>query len=76
MPEEISGANVSNRSVAQFWDTRAEARAAAGKGMDVVRSSAGPYGRPAGVTFWLSRNTLSGSYVALTAASRSQVVPG
>ncbi len=38
--EEISGANVSPRSVAQFWDTPAEARAAASKGMEVVFSPA------------------------------------
>jgi hexosaminidase len=38
--EEISGANVSDRSVAQFWDTPDEARAAAGKGMEVVMSPA------------------------------------
>ncbi len=38
--EEISGAEVPSSSVAQFWDTPAEARAAASKGMEVVMSPA------------------------------------
>jgi hexosaminidase len=38
--EEISGANVPSSAVAQFWDTPAEARAAASKGMQVVMSPA------------------------------------